>query len=166
MSEKKQNEGFGVTFTGNVSFSGPMFDIHDNENVHINVDKDAVATAYSPKQLNREELIEYVQRVISLVNDDMKEKYINVWPMFLDDKEIMSYLLQTKDRNFNHFNKYHVHGILGVMKSNGFFKKSVSDKTIAMMIENVNTETKYRSSISSGIDNSELRRLITNIIRE
>lgn len=38
MSEKKQNEGFGVTFTGNVSFSGPMFDIHDNENVHINVD--------------------------------------------------------------------------------------------------------------------------------
>lgn len=67
--------------------------------------------------------MEYVQRVIPLVNDDMKEKYINVWSMFLGDEEIMSYLLQTKDRNFNHFNKYHVHGILGVMKSNGFFKK-------------------------------------------
>ena len=28
----------GVTFTGNVTFQGPMFDIHDNEHVHIGVD--------------------------------------------------------------------------------------------------------------------------------
>lgn len=28
----------GVTFTGDVTFHGPMFDIHHNEHVHISVD--------------------------------------------------------------------------------------------------------------------------------
>ena len=31
----KKNEHLGVTFTGSVTFNGPMFDIHDNEHVHI-----------------------------------------------------------------------------------------------------------------------------------
>lgn len=29
----------GVTFTGSVTFNGPMFDIHDNDNVYLSVDK-------------------------------------------------------------------------------------------------------------------------------
>lgn len=29
----------GVTFTGDVTFIGPMFDIHDNEHVHIHSDR-------------------------------------------------------------------------------------------------------------------------------
>lgn len=34
MKEKKE-ESLGVTFTGDVTFNGPMFDIHDNEVVTI-----------------------------------------------------------------------------------------------------------------------------------
>ena len=33
--ERKANEMMGVTFNGQVTFQGPMFDIHDNKDVHI-----------------------------------------------------------------------------------------------------------------------------------
>ena len=39
MENNKKNHAFGVTFTGNVTFQGPMFDIHDNEHVHISAEK-------------------------------------------------------------------------------------------------------------------------------
>ena len=35
--EKKSSDALGVTFTGSVTFNGPMFDIHDNQHVHIGV---------------------------------------------------------------------------------------------------------------------------------
>ena len=34
-----KKEMMGVTFNGTVTFNGPMFDIHDNENVYLSVDK-------------------------------------------------------------------------------------------------------------------------------
>ena len=34
--DKKFSDGLSVTFNGNVTFQGPMFDIHDNEKVVIN----------------------------------------------------------------------------------------------------------------------------------
>lgn len=37
--EKKLSDLKGVTFNGDVTFSGPMFDIHDNQHVHVNVNK-------------------------------------------------------------------------------------------------------------------------------
>jgi hypothetical protein len=33
--DKEMSEALGVTFTGNVTFQGPMFDIHDNQKVVI-----------------------------------------------------------------------------------------------------------------------------------
>lgn len=32
---EEKNKMMGVTFNGSVTFNGPMFDIHDNEHVHI-----------------------------------------------------------------------------------------------------------------------------------
>ena len=29
----------GITFSGNITVNGPMFDIHDNEHVHVNINK-------------------------------------------------------------------------------------------------------------------------------
>lgn len=37
--KKKKRRSFGVTFTGNVTFQGPMFDIHDNENLYISAER-------------------------------------------------------------------------------------------------------------------------------
>ena len=36
MEEKEKTQFLGATFHGNVTFNGPMFDIHDNKNVYIN----------------------------------------------------------------------------------------------------------------------------------
>jgi hypothetical protein len=33
--KKKKKSAFGVVFSGEVTFHGPMFDIHDNEHVHL-----------------------------------------------------------------------------------------------------------------------------------
>ena len=35
--DRKSGDALGVTFTGSVTFNGPMFDIHDNQHVHIGV---------------------------------------------------------------------------------------------------------------------------------
>lgn len=35
--DRKSSDALGVTFTGSVTFNGPMFDIHDNQHVHIGV---------------------------------------------------------------------------------------------------------------------------------
>lgn len=35
MGEKEKTQLLGATFNGNVTFNGPMYDIHDNVNVHI-----------------------------------------------------------------------------------------------------------------------------------
>lgn len=37
--DKKASETMGVTFNRDVTFNGPMFDIHDNNHVHVNVNK-------------------------------------------------------------------------------------------------------------------------------
>ncbi|MBE6270643.1 MAG: hypothetical protein E7101_06795 [Prevotella ruminicola] len=37
----KKEEMMGVTFQGDVTFQGPMFDIHDNEHVHIGMQSDS-----------------------------------------------------------------------------------------------------------------------------
>lgn len=39
MENNKKKRAFGVTFEGNVTFHGPMFDIHDNEQVYISAEK-------------------------------------------------------------------------------------------------------------------------------
>lgn len=42
MMERKANEMLGVTFNGNVTFNGPMFDIHDNQHVYIKGEREDV----------------------------------------------------------------------------------------------------------------------------
>lgn len=38
MAENNQGIG-GITFTGNITVNGPMFDIHDNQHVHIHANE-------------------------------------------------------------------------------------------------------------------------------
>ena len=39
-ANKVENKLPGLSFTGAVTFNGPMFDIHDNQHIHFNVSKD------------------------------------------------------------------------------------------------------------------------------
>lgn len=52
--KKKRKRSFGVTFTGNVTFQGPMFDIHDNDHVHIQSEKVAYEVAEDDESLELE----------------------------------------------------------------------------------------------------------------
>ena len=55
MEEKKKTKrAFGVTFTGNVTFQGPMFDIHDNDHVHVQAEKVAYEVPEDDESLELE----------------------------------------------------------------------------------------------------------------
>jgi len=60
---KRKEENLGVTFTGSVTFNGPMFDIHDNQHVHIGVE--GVATSSKSqgevKEMNPEMLARAIE---------------------------------------------------------------------------------------------------------
>lgn len=49
--DRKSSDALGVTFTGSVTFNGPMFDIHDNEHVYIGTPAQmAQQTAQMPEE--------------------------------------------------------------------------------------------------------------------
>ena len=75
----------GVTFNGNVTFNGPMFDIHDNEHVHIGMEgvgKAKVAEEHSDNVSQKEQeelegendtdLIEKIKPVFYNNEDDVR----------------------------------------------------------------------------------------------
>ena len=49
MEEPKKTQTLGATFYGSVTFNGPMFDIHDNEHVHIHSEQPS-----APKKKEKE----------------------------------------------------------------------------------------------------------------
>ena len=52
--ERKAKDALGVTFSGNVTFNGPMFDIHDNQHVHIEKAASSSATHTVPSEAGGE----------------------------------------------------------------------------------------------------------------
>lgn len=66
--KRQASDLLGVTFNGNVTFQGPMFDIHDNKHVHINVSKQAAQGGVGnvgdvPRELMTEEAMTYWQKL-------------------------------------------------------------------------------------------------------
>lgn len=46
---RRLTDALGVTFTGSVTFNGPMFDIHDNQHVHIGLREEEKEYACAPR---------------------------------------------------------------------------------------------------------------------
>lgn len=68
----KKEKSLGVTFTGAITVNGPMFDIHDNEHVHIGnpIEADASKDSNSPKETKAERDEEQFHFVHPEVDDD------------------------------------------------------------------------------------------------
>ena len=69
--EEKLKEKVGVTFNGSVTFNGPMFDIHDNEQVTVVSElpkgeeaKKASQTSTIPSELDNDRARNIVQRFV------------------------------------------------------------------------------------------------------
>ena len=71
MTEKTQ-EVCGITFTGNITVNGPMFDIHDNEHVHIH------ANEQGKENVEAQEQSPYIKLLRQLVSeaDSSKPKQV------------------------------------------------------------------------------------------
>lgn len=58
--ERKASEALGVTFNGDVTFQGPMFDIHDNQHVEI-VNRDL-----KREEMDDERVVEVKRQTLTL----------------------------------------------------------------------------------------------------
>ena len=109
MEEKKNSIG-GITFTGAITVNGPMFDIHDNENVTIhaggevkkededgNEDKNDSKEEINQSDLivklmpifynNEEDVRQFLKEVRGMAQEDITD-LVNRW---VDDKRISDY---------------------------------------------------------------------------
>ena len=68
MDNNKKKRAFGVTFEGNVTFHGPMFDIHDNEHVHICAEK-------MPHEEQVDEMMELAEDITQPPQEDEELNY-------------------------------------------------------------------------------------------
>ena len=75
-----------VTFQGSVTFQGPMFDIHDNQHVHVNVNKQP--------QENDEEVDDDVEPMAAEVGGEMVEK---LKPLFYNNEADVRLFLKEID---------------------------------------------------------------------
>ena len=104
--ETEKSRMTSVKFTGNVTFHGPMFDIHDNQHVHVGtpemekVDQLSLATEKGESsEARNEELTSFVHPSVScdqewLIHDEIKRlvKRQGI-------QEICQYLLELREEN-------------------------------------------------------------------
>ena len=70
MEEPKKTQTLGATFYGSVTFNGPMFDIHDNEHVHIHSEQPTKRTSLHASE---EETKEAILALLEATDDDGKK---------------------------------------------------------------------------------------------
>lgn len=71
----------GVTFNGSVTFNGPMFDIHDNENVTVvNEKKETQSEANQPQSIDEEqqEVVERLKPIFFGIEADAREFLVSI----------------------------------------------------------------------------------------
>ena len=110
MEENKSKTIGGITFTGDITVHGPMFDIHDNQHVHIGVE--GVSTSSKSqggvKEMNNEQLARAIENcqeyfwgnasyavVFCICRDEYKKKMSKS-----DFEEMIEDLPYTKKRSY------------------------------------------------------------------
>ena len=67
MEEPKKTQVLGATFYGSVTFNGPMFDIHDNQHVHIHSEQLKKRTSLYASE---EEIKEAILALLEATDED------------------------------------------------------------------------------------------------
>ena len=67
MEEPKKTQTLGATFYGSVTFNGPMFDIHDNQHVHIHSEQPKKRTSLHASE---EEIKEAILALLEATDGD------------------------------------------------------------------------------------------------
>ena len=67
MEEPMKTQTLGATFYGSVTFNGPMFDIHDNQHVHIHSEQPEKRTSLHASE---EEIKDAILALLEATDDD------------------------------------------------------------------------------------------------
>lgn len=165
MEDGKKKRAFGVTFSGNVTFQGPMFDIHDNEHIHLSVEKlpseaqtdELMEMATDITQPPQEEELNYFQPQLHLKRlfaaewfelCRTKDAYTQEWGEGIVDALMASKWRDNIARHWSVKRKRTalIGYIMGVLKDAGVLKGSYDAiAIIARINKNTRTLSKYMS---------------------
>ena len=165
MEEGKKKRAFGVTFSGDVTFHGPMFDIHDNEHIHLSVEKlpceaqtdELMEMATDITQPPQEEELNYFQPQLHLKRLFVMEwfeicrtkaEYTQAWGEGIVDVLMESKWRDNIARDWSKKKKRTeiIGYLMGILKDGGALKGSYdSIATIAQINRNTRTFSKYMS---------------------
>ena len=73
MEEPKKTQTLGATFYGSVTFNGPMFDIHDNQHVHIHSEQPKKRTSLHASE---EEIKEAILALLEVTDEDSHRIFV------------------------------------------------------------------------------------------
>ncbi|MCR4603891.1 MAG: hypothetical protein K5683_10250 [Prevotella sp.] len=91
---------------------------------------------------------------------------INSGGVLLSDDEVVEYLMpSTRSRKCRMFNKYHLMGIICVLRSNGVYEQ-YSDRKYDAQLEPDCEDSPYRKYLGMGIDRHEIILKIRKIVVE
>ncbi len=108
----------------------------------------------------------YVQRIQPFITFRYRSQGDKLWGVILSDEEIVEYLMPNKrSRKCRMFNKYHLMGIICVLRNNGVYEH-YSDRKYDALLEPDYNDSPYRKYLGMGIDQRKVLLKIRKIVRE
>jgi len=126
---KKKKSVFGMTFMGDITVQGNMFDIHDNQNVYFNGEKEGEDEEEDEEDLSSYSLIKYaiinyVGKIKPLVKTEYLDCYDKMWSDILELKEVKMVVYNKGKQQDTCFNRNLIGQIIHQMIDVVFIKKT------------------------------------------
>lgn len=132
--EKKTKEVAGVTFTGDITVMGDMFNIHDNQNVHITMQGETKKEEPEALPRTKEAIMEYVGRLKPVVREELIAHYDELWRRILELREVKMLIYHKGKQQDTTFNRNLVAQIIHQLGER-VYAVGVSDQQFAEYLE-------------------------------
>ncbi len=108
----------------------------------------------------------YVERINKFATSKARSSISDIWDTILSYDEFVEYLMPSnKARKCRDFNKYHLMGIIGVLREKGVYKQYNDRKYDALLEPGIKDST-YRKYLSLGIGQREVLLKLRKIVEK
>lgn len=135
MNNDKNTKRVGFAIYGDIHVAGPMFDIHDNENVYIDGMLQKQKVQEEKFEGVKQSLMDYVARLMPVVTADYKEQYTKIWLEILEQEAVSHVVYNKGSQKGTLFNRNLVAQILHMMAMGGIIARETTDVRMAELLE-------------------------------
>ena len=135
MKNEKKTKRVGFAIYGDIHVAGPMFDIHDNENVYIDGVLQKPKAQGEKNEGVKQSLMNYVERLMPVVAESFNELYAKMWKEILEQDAVSRVVYNKGSQKGTQFNRNLVAQILHMMAMGGVIAKETTDVRMAELLE-------------------------------